>query len=518
MKVYGQSFLLAIVVFAVYAQTFSFEFLRFDDQDYTFLCPFVKDGLSWVNVKAAFCSFRHAAIWMPLTYISYMLDISLFGPGMGAHHLVNAAVHAANSALFYSLLTGIFAGMKGIGPTGQEDARTPGQGDGRARLIILGATLFWALHPMRVEPVAWIAGRKELLCAFFVLLGLLAVVKREAGRETRGAGRVLHHSSSLLILLCCLAACMSKPTGMCFPFLAFCAAAMVRTGNGKRGMWNGTALPIATLPIALATGLIAVYSQTHAEGYGVRTLFTAPLVVRVLNAAKSLGMNVIGCDPYITIEGAWHLSRAIQKAADYDEIFAACDYITLHVPATKETTGMINAESIAKMKDGVRIVNLARAELVDSQALIAAVKSGKVASYVTDFITDDLIGADDRIVCIPHLGASTEESEDKCAIMAVREITDYLENGNIKHSVNFPDTVLPHTGQARICLMHRNVAGMLSQISTAVANAGINIENLINRSRGEYAYTIVETADNIPDSVAEAFRSLPDMIRVRIIR
>ena len=292
MKVYGQSFLLAIVVFAVYAQTFSFEFLRFDDQDYTFLCPFVKDGLSWVNVKAAFCSFRHAAIWMPLTYLSYMLDISVFGPGMVAHHLVNAAVHAVNSVLFYWLLTGMFAGMRSNGAIVQADDGTPGQGGGRTRLIILGATLFWALHPMRVEPVAWIAGRKELLCAFFVLLGLLAIVKREAVRETRDVGRAFPNTSFLLILLCCLAACMSKPTGMCFPFLAFCVAAMVRTGNGERGMWNGTVLTIATLPIAFATGLIAVYSQTHAEGYDVRTLFTAPFAVRALNAVKSLGLYI----------------------------------------------------------------------------------------------------------------------------------------------------------------------------------------------------------------------------------
>ena len=144
----------------------------------------------------------------------------------------------------------------------------------------------------------------------------------------------------------------------------------------------------------------------------------------VANAAKGLGMKVYGCDPFITVEAAWGLSRSIEKAASYDEIFAACDYITLHVPATKDTAGMINAESIAKMKDGVRIINLARAELVDSGAIIAAVKSGKVASYVTDFITDDLVGVDERIICIPHLGASTEESEDKCAVMAAREIAE----------------------------------------------------------------------------------------------
>ena len=238
----------------------------------------------------------------------------------------------------------------------------------------------------------------------------------------------------------------------------------------------------------------------------------------VANAAKGLGMKVYGCDPFITVEAAWGLSRSIEKAASYDEIFAACDYITLHVPATKDTAGMINAESIAKMKDGVRIINLARAELVDSGAMIAAVKSGKVTSYVTDFITDDLVGVDERIICIPHLGASTEESEDKCAVMAAREIAEYLENGNITHSVNFPDVSLPHNGDARLCLMHKNVAGVLSKISTAIAEENVNIENMINRSRGNYAYTVVEVIGGIPDGIVEKLSAIDSMIKIRVIR
>ncbi len=268
---------------------------------------------------------------------------------------------------------------------------------------------------------------------------------------------------------------------------------------------------------ALAEKEKAKFAGCEIEGKSLGVIGLGAIGGLVANAAKSLGMKVYGCDPFITVEAAWGLSRSIEKAATYDEIFAGCDYITLHVPATKETTGMINAESLAKMKDGVRIVNLARAELVDSQALIAAVKSGKVAAYVTDFITDDLIGADDRIVCIPHLGASTEESEDKCAIMAVREIKDFLENGNIKHSVNFPDVQLPQNGDTRICIMHRNVAGVLSKISTAVADTGINIENMINRSRGQYAYTIVETVDSVPDEAIAKIGTLEEIIRIRVI-
>ena len=275
-----------LFVFLFYFQTRSFEFLRFDDQDYTFLCPFVKDGLSWANVKAAFTSFRHAAIWMPLTYISYMLDISLFGPGMGAHHLVNAAIHAANSVLLYWLLMGIFRGINSL-PL-------------RPKIVIVLSTLIWALHPMRVEPVAWIAGRKELLCAFFVLLGLLAVVRRIANAESRKTGDSQFSilNSQFSILLCCIAACMSKPTGMCFPFLAMCVAAMTRgyartTGQEDNRTWKKLFTihySLLLVLIAAATGFIAVYSQTHAEGYDVRTLFTAPFSVRVLNAFKSLGL------------------------------------------------------------------------------------------------------------------------------------------------------------------------------------------------------------------------------------
>ncbi len=260
------------------------------------------------------------------------------------------------------------------------------------------------------------------------------------------------------------------------------------------------------------------FAGCEIEGKSLGVIGLGAIGGLVANAAKGLGMKVYGCDPFITVQAAWGLSRSIEKAASYDEIFRTCDYITLHVPATKETTGMINAESLAKMKDGVRIINLARAELVDSAAIIKAVKSGKVAAYVTDFITDELVGADDRILCIPHLGASTEESEDKCAVMAAKELIDYLENGNITHSVNFPDVSLPHSGDARICIMHRNVAGVLSKISTAVAEENVNIENMINRSRGDYAYTVVEVIGGIPESVVGKLSEIDSIIKIRVIR
>ena len=236
----------------------------------------------------------------------------------------------------------------------------------------------------------------------------------------------------------------------------------------------------------------------------------------VANVAKSLGMKVIGCDPYITVEAAWGLSRSIEKAATYDEIYAKSDYISVHVPATPETKGMLCTENFAKMKDGVRIINLSRADLLNSADLKAAIASGKVASYVTDFPTDDIIN-EDKIIAIPHLGASTEESEDNCAVYAANELIDYLENGNIKNSVNFPNATMPRGGDARLCIMHKNVPTILSQISGAFSDEHINIENLINHSKKELAYTMVECHGEIPAALAEKVKAIDGVIRVNVI-
>ena len=236
----------------------------------------------------------------------------------------------------------------------------------------------------------------------------------------------------------------------------------------------------------------------------------------VANTAKNLGMKVVGCDPYITVNAAWHLSRAVHPADSYDEIYATADYITLHVPSTPTTKGMINKDTIAKMKDGVRIINLARADLVNSEDMKAALESGKVASYVTDFPTSDMIGAKNT-VSIPHLGASTAESEDNCAIMAAQELVEFLTTGNIKNSVNYPSVSIPHTGAARICVFHKNIANMIAQISGAVSAEGINIENLSNGSKGDYAYTIVETLVSVPDSAVSKIEAIDGVIKVRVI-
>lgn len=237
----------------------------------------------------------------------------------------------------------------------------------------------------------------------------------------------------------------------------------------------------------------------------------------VANAGKSLGMDVIGCDPYLTVEAAWSLSRGIKNAASNDNIYANSDYITIHAPATDETKGMFNKDTFAKMKNGVKIINLSRADLVNAADMKAALESGKVSCYVTDFPTNDTVGVK-GIINIPHLGASTNESEDHCAVMAAQELVEFLENGNIKNSVNYPDTFMPHVGDARICVMHKNIPNVLSAVSSAVSAENINIENMLNRSKKDYAYTIVEINGDVPQSIIDKLNSIESIINVRVIK
>ena len=232
----------------------------------------------------------------------------------------------------------------------------------------------------------------------------------------------------------------------------------------------------------------------------------------VANAAGRLGMTVLGCDPYITVAAAWALSGSVHKAASYDEIYREADYITLHVPATAETKGMICKKTLDMMKDGVRIINLARADLVNAADLKEALASGKVAAYVTDFPTEETVGVP-GIVNIPHLGASTVESEDHCAEMAGRQLADFLENGNIVNSVNYPAVSMPRSGVQRLCLMHRNVPNILSQVTSLVSAEGINIENLSNGSRGEYAYTMLDVSAPVGAAVEEKIAAIDGAIR-----
>ncbi|MBC8536159.1 phosphoglycerate dehydrogenase [Feifania hominis] len=238
--------------------------------------------------------------------------------------------------------------------------------------------------------------------------------------------------------------------------------------------------------------------------------------VMVCNTAHHLDMEVLGYDPYISVDSAWKLSRFVDKAADLNTIFTECDYISIHVPLTKETRGMLDREAFAKMKKNVRIINLARGELVNNADLAEALESGEVACYVTDFPSEEVLGMK-NVVAIPHLGASTPESEDNCAVFAARELREYLENGNIVNSVNLPNLEVPRSAHTRICIINRNIPNMLQSITAAVAGVNLNIENLYNKSRGDYAYTIVEIDGPVADSVVKAIGDVDGVIRVRVL-
>ena len=227
---------------------------------------------------------------------------------------------------------------------------------------------------------------------------------------------------------------------------------------------------------------------------------------KIANAAVDLGMKVVGYDPYLSVNGALHLDPSVKVVTDINEIYTASDYITIHVPYTPDTKNTIDAEQIAMMKDGVRLINLARGELINSEAVVKAIADGKVAKYVTDFADDVVLGVDNVIV-LPHLGASTPESEDNCAVMAANELIDYIENGNIKNSVNFPNAIMNATG-TKVCILHKNVPTIIAQITSAVGEAGLNIDNMVNASKKDYAYTMLDIAGDVTDAVADKMSSV----------
>ena len=236
----------------------------------------------------------------------------------------------------------------------------------------------------------------------------------------------------------------------------------------------------------------------------------------VANAALSLGMEVYGYDPFLSVDTALRLDRHVHVVKDVAELYRVSDYVTIHVPYTPDTRHTINADTIAQMKDGVRMVNLARGELVDDAAMMAALESGKVARYVTDFPNNTITLAP-NVVPIPHLGASTPESEDNCAIMAAQQLRDFLENGNIKNSVNFPNVEMERSGVQRLCIIHRNIPAMLANITAQLSGDGVNVENMTNKSRGDFAYTLVDVGSQVEKSVIDDIRAIDGIIRVRVI-
>ena len=237
---------------------------------------------------------------------------------------------------------------------------------------------------------------------------------------------------------------------------------------------------------------------------------------RVANCAIELGMEVYGYDPYISIEAAWNLSSQVHHCVNLNDMLPLCDYITIHVPYLPTTKDTINTQTLALCKDGVKILNYARGELVNTAALLEAMETGKVSGYMTDFPTEAILGKP-GIVCTPHLGASTPEAEDNCAAMAVQEISDYLKNGNITHSVNLPDVSQPRIGGRRICMIHKNTPGAISAITGVLTEAHLNIENMVNKSRKDVAYTLLDVTGNVTEDLAVQLRAIESAIRVRVL-
>ena len=260
------------------------------------------------------------------------------------------------------------------------------------------------------------------------------------------------------------------------------------------------------------------FAGTEIQGKRLGVIGLGAIGQKVANAAIELGMEVFGYDPYLSVDAAWNLDHAVKHCKNVEAIYRACDFITIHVPALPETKGMINAEAIAMMKRGVVIVNAARDALVNEKDLLAAIEAGKVRKYVSDFPNSTTAGQKGCIV-IPHLGASTEEAEDNCAVMAVKEMRDYLENGNIVNSVNYPACSLGVANKAgRVAICHKNVANMIGQFTSILGNAKVNIDAIANKSRGDYAYTLIDTDSPIPADVVKSLEASEAVIRARVIK
>lgn len=258
------------------------------------------------------------------------------------------------------------------------------------------------------------------------------------------------------------------------------------------------------------------FAGCEIDGKKLGVIGLGAIGVLVANAATHLGMEVYGYDPYVSVDAAWRLSRNIHHAKTADEIYKECDYITIHVPALDDTKGMINKDSMSLMKEGVVILNFARDLLVNSEDMVDALVTGKVKKYVTDFPTPEIAGVKNAIV-IPHLGASTEESEDNCAKMAVKEVMNFLENGNIRNSVNFPNCDMGVRDKTRITILHKNVPNMLGQFTALLAKDNINIADMTNKSKGAYAYTMIDVDNETVDVVAAELEAIPEVLRVRVI-
>ncbi len=297
--------------------------------------------------------------------------------------------------------------------------------------------------------------------------------------------------------------------------LAICALLLSSRKITEAAAWAASLKGTPDAPKTVEGGK-AKFAGPEIKGKTLGIIGLGAIGGQIANAAEALGMKVIGYDPYLSIGAALHLDPTTRIVSDINDIYKNSDYITIHMPYTPQTKNTIDAEQIAMMKDGVRLINLARGELINSQAVVDAVASGKVAKYVTDFADDVVLGVE-NIIVLPHLGASTPESEDNCAVMAAQELIDYIENGNIKNSVNLPNASMNAAG-TKICVIHKNVPTTIASITSAVGNEGINIENMVNASKKDFAYTMLDVTGDVPASVEGKINAVDGVIRVRIIK
>ena len=296
--------------------------------------------------------------------------------------------------------------------------------------------------------------------------------------------------------------------------LAICALLMSSRKIIEGASWAASLKGTENAPKTVEGGK-AKFAGPEIAGKTLGIIGLGAIGGKIANTAIALGMKVIGYDPYLSVKAALKLYHDVRVTEDINDIYKNSDYISIHMPYTPQTKNTIDSEQIAMMKDGVRLINLARGELINSEAVVKAIKEGKIAKYVTDF-ADDVVLGEENVIVLPHLGASTPESEDNCAVMAAEELIDYIENGNITNSVNYPNLSMNAVG-TKICIIHKNVPTTLASITSEIGNAGVNIENLANASKGDFAYTMLDVTDDIPETVEGKINCIDGVIKVRVI-
>lgn len=297
--------------------------------------------------------------------------------------------------------------------------------------------------------------------------------------------------------------------------LAICAILLASRKITEAAAWAASLKGTPDAPKTVEGGK-AKFAGPEIMGKTLGIIGLGAIGGKIANAAVALGMKVMGYDPYLSVNAALHLDPSVTVTADVNDIYKNSDYISIHVPYLPSTKNTIDAEQIAMMKDGVRLINLARGELINSEAVVAGIKVGKIAKYVTDF-ADDVVLGEENIIVLPHLGASTPESEDNCAIMSANELIEYIEKGNIVNSVNLPNASMNAVGD-KVCVIHKNVPALIAAMTTAVGNAGLNIDNMVNASKGDFAYTIMDVAGDVTDEISNTIKAINGVIRVRVIK